>query len=135
MPNKLIVVLTLALTMLLAACASSKRRVSPSFRYPPSPIVVEVETPRIAGALRGRGVTIGYETPIEDVLVESMTGGWEERISAALTDRLGRFDLGPVQPGEYNLRFMKPGFDTLHLRVLVQPDSIGTVVVELNPSS
>jgi hypothetical protein len=65
-------------------------------------------------------------------LVEEMTPGWEKRVQASLTDQHGTFKLTASTTKEHHLRFTKPGYATVLLRLVVRPELSNDIEVELS---
>ncbi|MCU1266968.1 MAG: Carboxypeptidase regulatory-like domain [Acidobacteria bacterium] len=109
-------------------------RVHATFRYPDSPVTKEIEKPFLVRSLAGR-ISDGTGSFMSEVLVELVGASWRHRIDAKLTDRDGNFHFLNLKNGTYYLRFSKPGFDTLRIKVLKGRKAKSKLQLVLDPST
>lgn len=134
--HRLISALVIAgfLPMLGMGCESeSGQRVPDSFDYPQSQETIRVDTEMRSRALSGV-VVDPSGSKASKVLVERVAPGWGKRITAVLTDSKGQFAFVRITPGTHFLRFSKPGFNTMLLKVKVSPKLRSRLLIELKLS-
>ena len=104
--------------------AEQEGRVSDDLNYPDSPTMIEYEKMRIAHCLCGV-VQNPADEELEDVLVELNNEKTNQRVNATFSTSTGQFYLDNVEAGKgpFLLKFSKPGYNTVLLRVLLDQDT------------
>jgi hypothetical protein len=128
-----VVALLSALVLTLVGCVGTRapQRVPADFAYPSAPEVVEYESTRFVRSLRGV-VRNQQGDALERALVEVLSAETRSRLDALLTKQDGTFVFPGSPPTEaVFLRFSKPGFNTVVIRVAVSPKARESVFVTL----
>jgi hypothetical protein len=128
-----LVALLSALVLTLVGCVATRagQSVPADFAYPSAPEVVEYESTRFVRSLRGV-VRNQQGDALEKALVEVLSAETRARLDALLTNKDGSFDFQGSAPREaVFLRFSKPGFNTVVIRVAVNPEAREIVFVTL----
>lgn len=123
------VVISGAVSCFVAGRKSAIRR---GFSYPDSPELVEIEEIKISNCLCGVVQNMQGDE-LDGVLVERLGEQRRERVSAILSDKKGRFHLDQGNTGgdSYLLRFSKPGFNSILVRVRCDAAASDKLIVQL----
>jgi len=108
-------------------------KVPKAFSYPEARETIKANAPTSVSSLNGR-VVDSTDAPMERVLVERLGRTWGRRLDATFTDSKGSFSFFGREKVAY-LKFSKPGFDTLLLRVRINKRAKGKLRAALNPST
>jgi len=109
--------------MIGCSFAGQDGRVPDDFHYPDSPTMIEYEEIQIATCLCGVIKNIAFDE-LEDVLIELINEQTNRRTMATLSTVTGQFSLNhaEAEKGPFLLKFSKPGYNTVLLRVLLDLD-------------
>ncbi|MGA2261019.1 MAG: carboxypeptidase-like regulatory domain-containing protein [Acidobacteriota bacterium] len=120
MINRMFVTLcAMALLFMQIACLGRQggQHVSLTFVYPDAPEIVEYQDVRPVKSLSGI-VLNPQDDAVGDALVAVLSVATKVRLDAVLSGKDGKFNLGPQNStGAYLVRFSKPGFNTVVIRI------------------
>ena len=110
-----------------------EQQVAKDFSYPESPETVRDEVPYEAKSLSGNVGDV-TDSGLETVLVERLGSGWGKRVAATFSDSNGSFSLPRSSNKTQYLRFSKPGFNTLLIRVVLTKKPKARLSIKLGSS-
>lgn len=112
----------------------STQQVAKDFSYPESPETIKEEVPYEAQSLNGKVIDV-TDSGLEKVFVERLCPGWGRRLDATFTDSNGFFSLSSNSKKVQYLKFSKPGFNTLLIKVKLKNTASSSLNVKLGISN